>query len=90
MQGANNPFNLLNQSYRVTTCLMYFYNGLGKYFSSHAVVIDKKISAILKPLKTKIAFLDFLKIEAAFLKTNCITFSYVACQWKKYEGNFFP
>ena len=44
--------------------------------------IKLKILAILKSLKAKIAFLDFRKIEDAFLKTNYITFSYLAYQWK--------
>jgi len=62
---------------------------LGKYFSSHTVSINVKILAVFKLLKVKIAFVDFLQIEAAFVKTNYITFSYLSYQWEKYEGTLF-
>ena len=36
-----------------------------------------KFLAVLKLPTAKIDFIDFLEIEAAFLKTNYITFSYL-------------
>ena len=39
--------------------------------------ISSEILAVLKLPTAKIDFIDFLQIEAAFLKTNYITFSYL-------------
>ena len=55
--------------------------------------ISSQIVAVLKLPTAKIDFIDFLQIEAAFLKTNYITSSYVPIPIDKQnmsEKNFYP